>query len=110
MGKVSFASITSGEKPPSDLWEANQITEGKWAPVKTYRARYPQGSSGGQWALRLSLTERVSNEVQREQLVYAIVTFRALEPGRPVYRNGLEAVRRLNYESREMLTSGRLRL
>lgn len=108
-GKINFSSITPGEKLPSDLWEANQIAEGKWSPTKTYRKRYPKGSAGGQWALRLSLTERVSNEVQREQLVYAIITFRALESGKPVYQNGVEAVQRLRYENREMVQSTRLR-
>jgi serine protease AprX len=109
-GVLAFNSITPGEKAPADLWEANQIAEGKWAPTKTYRARYPQGSAGGQWALRLSLTERVSNEVQREQLVYAIITFRALDQGRPVYQNGVEAVQRLGYQNREMIQTGRLRV
>jgi serine protease AprX len=108
-GKVKFASITPGEKVTSELWEANQIAEGKWAPTKTYRKQYPQGSAGGQWALRLSLTERVSNEVQREQLVYAIITFRALDSGKPVYAHGVEAVNRLRYENREMVPTNRLR-
>lgn len=109
-GKLKFKSITPGEKPPSDLWEANQIAEGKWAPTKTYRHRSPQGVTGGDWALRLSLTERVSNEVQREQLVYAIVTFRSLEEGRPVYQNGVDAVARLGYENRTMVRTDRLRV
>ncbi len=109
-GGAEFKSITPGERPRSDLWEANQIAEGKWAPVKTYRQRYPRGSAGGNWALRLSLTERVSNEIGREQLVYAIVTLRGLEEGMPVYRNGVEAIQRLSYESRFMVPSGRIRL
>lgn len=109
-GRLEFKSITPGERPRSELWEANQIAEGKWAPIKTYRHRYPQGKAGGDWALRLSLTERVSNEIGREQLVYAIVTFRGLEEGMPVYRNGVEAVQRLRYESKLMMPSGRIRL
>lgn len=109
-GRLEFKSITPGERPRSDLWEANQIAEGKWAPIKTYRHRYPRGKAGGDWALRLSLTERVSNEVGREQLVYAIITFRGLEEGMPVYRNGVEAVQRLRYESRVMVQGGRIRL
>ncbi len=109
-GRMEFKSITPGERPSSDLWEANQIAEGKWAPIKTYRHRYPRGKAGGDWALRLSLTERVSNEVGQEQLVYAIVTFRGLEDGMPVYRNGVEAVQRLRYESKVMVPSGRIRL
>lgn len=109
-GRPEFKSITPGERPQSELWEANQIAEGKWSPIKTYRHRYPQGKAGGDWALRLSLTERVSNEIGLEQLVYAIVTFRALEEGMPVYQNGLEAVQRLNYESKIMVPSSRIRL
>lgn len=109
-GAFAFNSITPGEKAPADLWEANQIAEGKWAPTKTYRARYPEGAAGGQWALRLSLTERVSNEIKREQLVYAIITFRALDQGRPVYQNGIEAIQRLGYENREMIRTDRLRV
>lgn len=109
-GKTKFDSITPGEKLPADLWEANQIAEGKWSPIKTYRNAYPQGSAGGEWALRLSLTERVSNEIQREQLVYAIITFRALESGKPVYQNGIEAIKKLNYENRELIRSNRLRV
>ncbi|MEJ3403929.1 S8 family peptidase [Rathayibacter sp. YIM 133350] len=109
-GTLEFKSITPGERPNSELWEASQIAEGKWAPIKTYRHRYPRGKAGGDWALRLSLTERVSNEIGREQLVYAILTFRGLEDGMPVYRNGVEAVQRLSYESRVMVPSGRIRL
>lgn len=109
-GRLEFKSITPGERRRSDLWEASQITEGKWAPIKTYRHRYPRGKAGGEWALRLSLTERVSNEIGREQLVYAIVTFRGLEEGMPVYRNGVEAVQRLRYESKVMVPGARIRL
>lgn len=109
-GRPEFKSITPGERPRSELWEANQIVEGKWAPIKTYRHRYPQGKAGGDWALRLSLTERVSNEIGREQLVYAIVTFRGLEAGMPVYRNGVEAIQRLRYPSKLMVPSGRIRI
>lgn len=109
-GSSRFRGITPGERPPSELWEASQIAEGKWAPIKTYRRRAPDGISGGSWALRLSLTERVSNEVQVPQLVYAIITFRSLESGQPVYQNGVEAVRRLNYESRLVVPAARLRV
>ncbi|MFE7194971.1 S8 family peptidase [Microbacterium oxydans] len=110
-GRARFKGITTGERPTADLWEASQIAEGKWSPTKTYRGRAPDGVAGGStWALRLAHTERVADEVGRNQRVYAILTFRSLGEDLPVYVDGVAAVQRLRYESRQMVPATQLRL
>jgi hypothetical protein len=104
-----FHSITPQEVVGS-YWEADQIADGKWSPLKTYRKSYPQGTGRGTWALRLSLTERVTDESRQEQRVFAIVSFRSLVPGQDIYSSGLAEVNRLGYASREMIPGTRLRL
>lgn len=106
-GKEHFNSITPQDQA---LWEADQINDGKWAPLKTYRKRSPIGIQGSEWALRLSLTERISEEVQREQRVYAIVSFRPIEPGVEIYQSGVEQVNRLQYQNSPLLASNRIRV
>lgn len=109
--RAVFESITPGEHPSDDLREKSQIAEGKWSPVKTYRKRYPQGVKGGtNWALRLSLTERVSEEIGRSQRVYAIVTLRDLGADLPVYVDGLQAISRLRYTSKQLVSPNEIRL
>lgn len=108
-GKARFHSITPQEVVGS-YWEVDQVADGKWSPLKTYRKQYPQGTGKGTWALRLSLTERVSDESRQEQRVFAIVSFRALVPGQDIYNSGLAEVNRLGYVNREMIPGTRLRL
>lgn len=110
-GKEKFSTITPQHKAPgASYWEKDQIADGKWAPVKTYFGRYVQGVQGGTWALRLTLTERVTNEINKEQRAYAIITFRAIEPGVDVYNSGIDAIARLNYDSTSMVPVDRIRV
>lgn len=109
-GKEHFHGLTPQEKVWGSKWEEDQIADGKWSPVKTYFHHAPRGNSGGEWALRLSLTERVSEEIQREQRVYAILTLRALDPNLDIYAEGVSEVARLNYSNRVMLSANRVEI
>lgn len=108
-GRQHFHSITPQEVV-GEYWEVDQVADGKWSPVKSYRRRYPRGKGGGTWALRLSLTERVTDESRQEQRVFAIISFRALEPGQDLYNSGRAEINRLGYANHEMIQSNRLRL
>lgn len=108
--KEHFHSITPQEVTGAAYWEVDQVADGKWSPIKTHRKRAPRGVAGGDWALRLSLTERVSEEVALEQRVFAIITFRATEPGLSVYQDGVQAVNQFRYASRNMIPSTTIRI
>jgi serine protease AprX len=109
-GMEHFNSITPQEQVVGANWESSQVADGKWSPLKSHRAKYSQGKKGGEWALRLSLTERVSDEIQREQRVYAIVTFRAIVPDVSIYESGVSEVNRIGHVNRTMLSSTRIRV
>lgn len=106
----TFKAITSPQPSGGAYWEADQIEDGKWAPVKTYRGRYPNGVAGGEWALRLTPTERVSDEVAREQRVFVFITFRGIDPNVQVYQDGVRAVRAMRYPSRNMTLDSTVRI
>ena len=101
-GRQRFRSITPQEVVGT-YWEIDQVADGKWSPLKTYRQRYPRGTGGGVWALWLNLTERVTDESRQEHRVFAIVTFRALEPGLDLYNSGRAEIGRLGYANVEMI-------
>lgn len=109
-GREHFHSVTPQQSVVASSWESDQILDGKWSPLKSHRARYPQGRGRGEWALRLSLTERVSEEVGLEQRVFAIVTFRPVQPGVAIYHEGLQATRSLSYVHRTMLAAAEVRV
>jgi len=110
-GQLLFDSVVPHDRLQSEhLWESQRVEQGKWSPLKTYRKTYPGGTAGDAWGLRLSLTERVADEQGLEQRVYAILTFRALDPSLPVYSDGIAAVADMRYENRVMLATPRLRV
>lgn len=108
-GTEQFNQITRPGQALSN-WEGRQKADGKWAPVKTHRAIHPSGIAGGDWALRLEMTERVTNEVQQQQQVYVIVTFRSLDPAVDIYTPGVAAFDRMSIEHRELIRSARIRV
>lgn len=110
-GRWKFNSVVPHDAPESShLWESSRLEAGKWAPIKTYRHVYPQGTQGADWGMRLALTERVTDEIGLEQTVYAILTFRGLDDGLPVYSDGLDAVAALSLANRPMIRADRIRV
>ncbi|WP_354156636.1 S8 family peptidase [Arthrobacter sp. UYCu512] len=92
-------------------WERQRVEMGKWSPIKTYRAKYPQGTQGGdRWALKLSLLERVEGEVASTQRVFVILTFKGLQPSLPVYQDGLASIRANSYSSLSLRNDPRIRV
>lgn len=106
-----FKAITAPDVSERARWEADRVLDGKWSPVKTYRKRAPVGVAGGDWALRLEMTERVQEEISVEQRAYAIVTLRALDDSQTnVYQEGVAAVTRLQYRSQALVQDTNVRL
>ncbi|MCI2267151.1 S8 family peptidase [Sediminivirga luteola] len=83
---------TSGAHP----WETQLVAAGKWSPVRTHHAKFPQGVAGSEWGLKLTLTEREDSEDGIEQTAFVFLTFRGLEEGLPVHSDGIAAVRQLS--------------
>ncbi len=108
-GTEQFKQLTRPGRALSN-WEAQQKADGKWAPVKTQRAIHPSGVAGGDWALRLEMTERMTNEIQQQQQVYVIVTFKSLDPAVDIYTPGVEAFERVNIEHQELIRSAQIRV
>lgn len=108
-GSETFAGLTHIGRARAS-WEHDLKLDGKWAPVKTHRARHANGVSGGDWALRLEMLERVSNEVQQRQRVYVIVTFRSLDPAVDIYTPGVQALNDIAIANRELLSSNRVQV
>ena len=99
-GVEHFNAITTADGRRHAYWEADRITDGKWSPVKTSKSRHPQGVAGGDWALRLTLTERMANELQVEQRVFVIVTMESVDGNAQVNEAGIRALTRLQYPRR----------
>jgi len=89
---------TSGAHP----WESDLVAAGKWSPVRTHHAKFPQGVSGDEWGLKLTLTEREDDEDGIEQIVYVFLTFRGLDEGLPVHADGVAAVQQLALWNRQL--------
>jgi subtilisin family serine protease len=77
-------------------WESDLVSAGKWSPVRTHYVRFPQGTSGDEWGLKLSLTEREDSPDGVEQQVYVFLTMRGVEEGLPVHAEGLRQIQRLS--------------
>lgn len=121
---ASFGRLVSGKKGPTikgivpadkdaapHAWESEQIAEGKWSPVRTYRAAYPRGHQGGEgWGMKLTLLEREDGVLEQEQRVFVILTLRGLSPDLPVYQDGVAAITRLGYPSMALQAATQLRL
>ena len=86
-------SITSEQTNDTSFWEADLIDEGKWSPLKTFRAKHPKGKQGaGEWGIRLALLQRVQDEIALPQKVYVIITLRSVGDDLPVYADGIKAM------------------
>ncbi len=106
--EASFGSIDRSEKRPkisgrvpedssrgNHPWEASLVVDGKWSPVRTHYKRYPNGTAGTEWGLKVGLLERGALPPGMEQTAYVFLTFRGIEDGLPVHADGLREVARL---------------
>lgn len=82
---------TSGAHP----WESQLVAAGKWSPVRTHYARFPQGVSGSEWGLKLTLTEREDHDRGIDQTAYIFLTLRGMDGDLPVHADGVAEVQRL---------------
>lgn len=90
-GKVPEEKL-SGEH----AWEADLVADGKWSPVRTHYARFPEGRQGDEWGLKLTLTEREDSSSGIEQQVYVILTLRGIEDGLAVHADGIKQIQKLS--------------
>ncbi|GAA1761330.1 hypothetical protein GCM10009795_004700 [Nocardioides hankookensis] len=82
---------TSGSHP----WESQLVAAGKWSPVRTHYAKFPNGVAGDEWGLKLSLLEREDDENGIEQSAFVILTLRGLSDGLQVHADGVSAISQL---------------
>lgn len=110
-GDSGLKSITVEDLAQTSFWEKDQIDDGKWSSLKTFRARHPKGRQGqGQWGLRLALLQRIQDEIGEAQKVYAILTLRSVGEPLDVYADGIRALADLRLGNRAMVRSDDLRL
>ncbi|HEY5805029.1 MAG TPA: S8 family peptidase [Lysobacter sp.] len=73
----------------SDTKEQALIAEAlKYAPVKVYRKKFPEGCGGEQWRLKLSLTARKELANPSVQKAFVLVTLRSIDGDARVYSQG----------------------
>lgn len=110
-GEEGFRSITKEQTAKSSFWEVDQIDDGKWSSLRTYRARHPKGIQGeGDWALRLALLQRMQHEIGTTQKAYAILTLRSVGAPLPVRVDGVDALRNLRLSNRAVVRSDQIRV
>lgn len=125
MGNVTKIDKTSGAKvtvrklkfdgvvPPDpgsqgEGFESSLIEHGfKWSPTKVYRKRFPRGVEGNRWQLRFEVLYRAGETPpDLPQEVFCIVTVRALESDRPVYRDGVRALKQRGHAFNAAVAAG----
>ena len=71
---------------------------GKWAPVKVHRKRFPNGTSGQDWALQASASLRANEEPPQEGIpFFVIVTLRSIDGNQDIKEEGLNELAATNW-------------
>lgn len=99
-------------KGRDDLYEEALIDHGfKWSPVKVYRKRFPRGIAVETLRLKLELLRRAGEEIpDLPQRATVIISLRSLDPGLPVYNDGLAALRQTNWVAESVAQQTRIRI
>lgn len=101
----------SGRAPPDPKWGAEAgekalIEHGfKWSPIKVYRNKFPYGIEAKQWQLRFDLLLRAGQVTPEPQRAVAVVSVRGLEPGLPVYADGIQALNSANVQVQSLVST-----
>lgn len=107
----SFKGAIPLEPKFDEKFERYRITNGfKWSPVKVYRARFPRGKTGENWAIRLNATSREGAELRITQPVSLIVS--VIDPGKklPVYNEVIKLMNRSNWVAQDLQVQPRVRI
>lgn len=92
-----------GELGTTGLEEAQVEHGGKWAPVKTYRRRFPNGVTGQFWALQATVLRRAFEPLLAQPLRIVIaVTLRSLDDNPNVYDEGRRLLAATNWISQDL--------
>ena len=112
-GKMHHGGLVPLDAPAkADLYEKAMVEHGyKWSPVKVYHGRFPRGTAGQNFRLKLELLRRAGEAARAEpQYATVILSFRGIEAGQPVYVDGLRALRAANWTTNAISTTAQLRV
>ena len=96
----------------TDLYEKAMIENGfKWSPVKVYRGKFPRGKAGKNFRLRLELLRRAGEPSRAEpQKAVVLITFKGVQPGQPVYADGVRAIGAANWITESIASRASIRV
>lgn len=113
-GEVHHEGLVPLESPKGsdDLYEEAMIEHGfKWSPVKVYRKQFPRGVTAETMRLKLEVLRRAGEDIpDHPQRATVIISMRGLEPGLPVYNDGLTALRQTNWIAESITQQTRIRI
>lgn len=112
-GKFHHHGLVPLEAPrKEDLYEKAMVEHGfKWSPVKVYHGRFPRGKAGRNFRLQLELLRRAGEAAQPDpQRATVLISFRGIDPGQPVYADGVRALHNANWTTIPLTTRYQLRV
>jgi hypothetical protein len=103
-GKLKHTGLIPMDAPDKNsLYEEALIEHSfKWSPVKVYRGKF-QRKGGKNFRLKLELLRRSGEPPSADpQRVNVLITFRAIDPGQPVYQDGIKAIKALQWATQSI--------
>ncbi|WP_454843219.1 S8 family peptidase [Rahnella aceris] len=93
-------------KDKSELYEKYLIENGfKWSPIKVYRKKYPKGTLGDTWRLKLDVQRRAEQDpLEHPQRAVLLITMRSIDGSNEVYSKAIEMMDELEWESDDIVT------
>ncbi|MCU6207316.1 S8 family peptidase [Enterobacter cloacae] len=99
-------------KDKSELYEKYLIENGfKWSPIKVYRKKYPQGTQGDTWRLKIDVQRRAEQDpLEFPQRAVLLITLRSLSGQGDIYSEAIDEIDALGWESDDIIVSSEERI
>lgn len=99
-------------KDKSELYEKYLIENGfKWSPIKVYRKKYPQGTQGNTWRLKIDVQRRAEQDpLEFPQRAVLLITLRSLTGQKDIYSKAIAEIDSLGWESDDIIISNEERI
>ncbi|EDU3151682.1 S8 family peptidase [Salmonella enterica subsp. enterica serovar Saintpaul] len=99
-------------KDKSELYEKYLIENGfKWSPIKVYRKKYPQGTQGNTWRLKIDVQRRAEQDkLEFPQRAVLLITLRSLSADKDIYSEAVSELDLLGWESDDIIVSNEERI
>ncbi|MBU5415427.1 S8 family peptidase [Serratia ureilytica] len=99
-------------KDKSELYEKYLIENGfKWSPIKVYRKKYPQGTQGDTWRLKIDVQRRAEQDpLEFPQRAVLLITLRSLTEQKDVYSKAVSEIEALKWDSDDIIISNEERI